>query len=143
MRHGQEAYQHSSFGLHGLFPMKISYLDPSKSPPMKPLLFILCLLIYSSYQAQTIFSVDAAYKADVEIFVVDAAYKADLLVFKVDAAYKAKENEGLWFFTDAAYKAKKTIFFTDAAYKAELLIYFVDAAYKAKWQKVEKKHLMY
>jgi len=58
------------------------------------------------------------------------SYKEDLLVFKVSADYKAEGNEGKWFFVDADYKAKKKIF-------------FVDADYKAKWNKSDKKHLMY
>ena len=74
-------------------------------------LFLLLMTSLGSVSAQKVFSVDAAYQADVKIFVVDAAYQADLLVFKVDAAYQAEKNEGLWFFVDAAYQADKKVFF--------------------------------
>ena len=53
---------------------------------MKIFLYIIGLTLISfKVYAQEIFSVDAAYKAEVKIYVVDAAYKADLLVYRVDA----------------------------------------------------------
>lgn len=112
---------------------------------MKKLIIICVALtgIISNTSAQKIFSTDADYKADVKVYVTDADYKADLLVYKVDADYKAVGNEGKWYFTDADYQAKKKIFFVNADYQADLIIFFVDADYKAKWNKSEKKHLMY
>ena len=112
---------------------------------MKYVLVLLLAMvsIQNSGSAQKVFSVDAAYQADVNIFVVDAAYQADLLVFKVDAAYQAEKNEGLWFFVDAPHQADKNVFFAEHAYQADLLIYFVDAKYQAKWEASEKIHLMY
>lgn len=106
-------------------------------------LFSFCVLLTGFSQAQSIYSVDAEYKADITVYVVDAEYKADLSVFRVDAEYKADGNKGLWFFTDAEYKADRTIYFVDAEYKADLLIYFVDGAYKAEWEDKSKMHLMY
>ena len=84
---------------------------------MKYVLVLLLAMVamLDSVSAQKVFSVDAAYQADVKIFVVDAAYQADLLVFKVDAAYQAEKNEGLWFFVDAAYQADKKVFFVEKA----------------------------
>ncbi len=101
------------------------------------------ILITHKVTAQKIYSVDAAYKADIKVYVADAAYKADLLVYKEDAAYKATDNKGRWFFTDAAYKADKKVYFVDASYKADLIIFFVDAEYKAKWQKLDKIYYLY
>ena len=111
---------------------------------MKKLILVIALVIASApIKAQKVYSVDAAYKADVKVFVVDAAYKAALLVYKVEAAYKAGDNDGKWFFTDAAYKATKKIYFVDAAYKADIKVFIVDAAYKAGWKDKSKKHVMY
>lgn len=49
-------------------------------------------------QAQKVYAVDAAYKADVKVFVVSSAYQADLLVYKVSSNYQAGDNDGKWFF---------------------------------------------
>jgi len=88
---------------------------------MRRLFFIAVVtLTFFKANAQKVFSVDQAYKADIKVFVVDNNYKADLLVYKVDAAYKVGKNDGKWFFTDQAYKASKKIYFVDAAYKADL-----------------------
>jgi hypothetical protein len=113
-----------------------------KTKTMKKVILLFALIFISYYQftAQTIYTVDAEYKAKVKVFVVDAEYKADLLVYKVDAEYKAKDNRGLWYFVDAEYKAKKKIYFVDAEYKADIKVYFVDAEYKAKWNKPDKQH---
>ena len=74
---------------------------------MRGFFFIVVTLTFFKTNAQKVFSVDQAYKADVKVFVVDNNYKADLLVYRVDAAYKAGKNDGKWFFTDAEYKARK------------------------------------
>lgn len=40
-------------------------------------------------QAQKVYTVDAAYKADIKVFVVSSAYQADLKIYFVSSAYQA------------------------------------------------------
>ena len=94
-------------------------------------------------QAQKVYAVDAAYKADVKVFVVSSAYQADLLVYKVSSNYQAGDNDGKWFFTDSDYQADKNIYFVASDYQDDLKIYFVSSAYQAGWKKVSKKYLLY
>ncbi|MDE5958524.1 MAG: hypothetical protein K2G78_09525, partial [Muribaculaceae bacterium] len=70
---------------------------------MRRLMLLLPLLgaIFGHAEAQKIYSVDSAYKADVKVYVVDHEYQADLVVYRTDREYKAKksENKGIWYIT--------------------------------------------
>ncbi len=110
---------------------------------MRLLFFFVFVLSASLCQAQEVFAVDYASRADVKVFVVDYASRADLKVFKVDYSGQASGNEGLWYFTDYSGQADKTIFYVDYESQADLKIFFVEYKGQAGWNSNSKKHLMY
>ena len=97
---------------------------------MRLLFFFVFVLSASLCQAQ-------------EVFAVDYASRADLKVFKVDYSGQASGNEGLWYFTDYSGQADKTIFYVDYESQADLKIFFVEYKGQAGWNSNSKKHLMY
>ena len=113
--------------------------------PMKRFfsLLLLALLATTGLYAQTVYSTDHDYQADVKVYVVDHEYQADLLVYVEDHDYQAKGNDGKWYFVDHDYQADVKIYFVDHEYQADLLVYFVRHEYQAGWRNNSKKHLMY
>ena len=53
---------------------------------------LVCILCFSSANAQKIYSVNSSYQADVKVFVVEHEYQADLIVYKTDKDYRAKKG---------------------------------------------------
>ena len=45
-------------------------------------ILLFCFLVFKTGSAQTIFSVDSKYDADIKVYVTDSKYNADLIVFK-------------------------------------------------------------
>jgi len=130
--------------------MKVSAENTAKSLPTdvnhfisKILLFVLVLVSFTGINAQTVFSVEYASRADVKIFVVDYESQADLLVYKVSYESQAGKNDGKWFFTEYESQASKKVYFVENESQADLKIFFVQYESQAGWRKKEKQHLMY
>lgn len=112
---------------------------------MKKILFGIFILFFyqAQLQAQTVFSCDSKYDADVKVYVASSKYDADLVVYKCSSKYDATDNKGLWFFVTSKYDAKKKIFFVDSKYDADIIIYFTDSKYDAGWRNNSKKDKMF
>ena len=131
---------------NGIFlKYKRRYIKLSIMKILNAVLPLVCILCFSSANAQKIYSVNSSYQTDVKVFVVEHEYQAELIVYKTDKDYRAKksENKGIWFFTTKEYQADKKVFFVDHEYQADLKVYFTDKEYRAGWRKNDKKPLMY
>jgi hypothetical protein len=106
-------------------------------------LMVIAFFALCGARAQTVYSCNYKYDADVKVYVTDYKYDADLVVYKCSYKYDAQDNRGWWYFVDYKYDAKKKIYFTDYKYDADIVIYFTDYKYDAGWLKKEKMHLMY
>lgn len=116
-----------------------------RQKPMKRIfsLLLITLMATTGLYAQTVYSTDHEYQADVNVYVVDHEYQADLLVYQVDHEYQTSGNEGKWYFVDHEYQADVKIYFVDHEYQADLKVYFVRQEYQAGWRNNSKKNLLY
>jgi hypothetical protein len=106
------------------------------------LLFVFAVTYSLNTNAQTVYSCDSKYDADVKVFVASSKYDADLVVYKCSSKYDAVDNKGLWFFVDSKYDAKKKIYFCDSKYDADIIIYFSNSKYDAEWRDKSKMDKM-
>lgn len=149
----ETAFKYRTFDVKSksyVITMKLSADNTTKCPPTyislfvgKILMFVSILVSFIGLNAQTVFSVEYASRADVKLYVVDYESQADLLVYKVSYESQATKNDGKWFFTEYESQAAKKVYFVEYESQADLKIFFVQYESQAGWRKKEKQHLMY